>query len=98
MPSNEIEKISPQGVDQALENMSGWSAIKNHDAIHKSFKFKDFNEAWSFMNHVAAIAENMDHHPEWSNVYNKVEITLTTHDAGGISQKDIDMAKEIDDH
>jgi 4a-hydroxytetrahydrobiopterin dehydratase len=65
-------------------------------AIHRSLKFKDFGEAWGFMSRVALLAEKHDHHPEWSNVWNKVEITLSTHDAGGLSQKDVDLAKAID--
>jgi 4a-hydroxytetrahydrobiopterin dehydratase len=62
----------------------------------RSFKFRDFSEAWAFMSRVALLAEQQDHHPEWSNVYNKVEITLTTHDAGGLSARDVRMAKAID--
>jgi 4a-hydroxytetrahydrobiopterin dehydratase len=66
------------------------------DAIHRSLKFKDFNEAWGFMARVALLAEKHDHHPEWSNVWNKVEITLSTHDAGGLSERDVALAKAID--
>jgi 4a-hydroxytetrahydrobiopterin dehydratase len=66
------------------------------DAIHRGLKFKDFSEAWGFMARVALLAEKHDHHPEWSNVWNKVEITLSTHDAGGLSQRDVDLAKAID--
>ncbi len=65
-------------------------------SIHRAEKFKDFSEAWGFMARVALLAEKHDHHPEWSNVWNKVDITLTTHDAGGLSRKDVDMAKAID--
>ena len=65
-------------------------------AIHRSLKFKDFSDAWGFMTRVALLAEKHDHHPEWSNVWNKVEITLSTHDAGGLSRKDIALAKAID--
>jgi 4a-hydroxytetrahydrobiopterin dehydratase len=64
--------------------------------IHRGLKFKDFNEAWGFMARVALLAEKHDHHPEWSNVWNKVEITLSTHDAGGLSQRDVALAKAID--
>ncbi len=65
-------------------------------AIHRAVKFKDFSEAWGFMARVALLAEKHDHHPEWSNVWNKVDITLSTHDAGGLSQKDVDLAQAID--
>jgi 4a-hydroxytetrahydrobiopterin dehydratase len=74
-----------------------WKAAADHKSIHQSFTFKSFPEAFSFMTHVAFLAEKMDHHPNWSNVYNKVEITLTTHDAGGVTQKDLDLAKAITD-
>jgi len=73
-----------------------WKLGENKKSIHHSFKFKDFGEAWSFMTRVALLAEKMDHHPEWSNVYNKVEITLCTHDSGGVSDLDIKLATEID--
>ncbi len=65
-------------------------------AIHRGVTFKDFSEAWGFMARVALLAEKHDHHPEWSNVWNKVDITLSTHDAGGLSQKDVDLAQAID--
>jgi 4a-hydroxytetrahydrobiopterin dehydratase len=80
---------------------AGLHAILPHwsvkpDAIHRSLKFKDFSDAWGFMARVALLAEKHDHHPEWSNVWNKVEITLSTHDAGGLSHKDVDLAQAID--
>lgn len=90
-----IQKIDPQTTSKHLEALEGWSMASNRDAIEKTFKFKDFTAAWDFMNKVAQLAEEMDHHPEWFNVYNKVEITLTTHDVGGISERDIKMAAEI---
>ena len=74
----------------------GWVYVPDRDAIHKSFKFKDFSEAFGFMTRVAFVAEKMDHHPEWANIYNKVEVTLTTHDAGGVTQKDLTLAKAMD--
>ena len=74
----------------------GWVYVPGRDAIHKSFKFKDFSEAFGFMTRVAFVAEKMDHHPEWANIYNKVEVTLTTHDAGGVTQKDLTLAKAMD--
>jgi 4a-hydroxytetrahydrobiopterin dehydratase len=73
-----------------------WALHATRDAMTRSFKFKDFSAAWAFMSRVALLAERQDHHPEWSNVYNKVDITLTTHDAGGLSARDIRMAKAID--
>ena len=84
------------GADAALSQLSGWSAAPDKDAITKTFKFVDFNEAFGFMTRVALRADKVDHHPEWFNVYNRVDILLTTHDAGGLSQRDIDMARTID--
>ena len=80
----------------ALSELPGWTMHEHKDAITRDFAFKDFSEAWGFMSRVALMAEKLDHHPEWFNVYNKVEITLTTHDAGGLSARDIAMAKAID--
>ncbi|WKX89989.1 hypothetical protein Q1695_009100 [Nippostrongylus brasiliensis] len=74
----------------------GWKMVDGRDAVQKTFQFKDFNEAFGFMSRVALKAEKMDHHPEWFNVYNKVDITLSTHDCGGLSQKDITLAKFIE--
>ena len=79
----------------ALQKM-GWAMLEDRDAIKKEFMFKDFTESWSFMNRVALAAEKMDHHPEWFNVYNRVEVTLTTHDCSGLSQRDIDLATKMD--
>ena len=73
-----------------------WALSREGKAIERTFNFADFNEAWGFMNRVALIAEKSDHHPEWFNVYNRVEITLTTHDAGGLSQRDVDMVVAIE--
>jgi 4a-hydroxytetrahydrobiopterin dehydratase len=73
-----------------------WRMVEGRDAIERSFKFKDFSAAWAFMTRVALLAEKLDHHPEWSNVYNRVVITLTTHDAGGLSARDVAMAGAID--
>lgn len=93
-----IEKLDPQKLDEELNTLSGWKKLDDRDAIFKRFKFKNFNEAWGFMTRIAFLAEKMDHHPEWFNVYNRVDITLTTHDAGGISHRDIAMAAEIDQY
>ena len=73
-----------------------WSLTREGKAIVRTFRFADFNEAFGFMTRVALLADKADHHPEWSNVYNRVEIELTTHDAGGLSQRDADMARAID--
>ena len=89
-------KLTGTARGAALAKLAGWAEVPGRDAIHKSFKFADFNEAWSFMTRVALAAEKADHHPEWSNVYNKIEITLSTHDAGGVSDKDIKLAQFID--
>jgi 4a-hydroxytetrahydrobiopterin dehydratase len=80
----------------ALASLKGWKEVPGRDAIQRSLKFADFGEAWGFMTRVALAAEKADHHPEWSNVYNKVEIVLSTHDAGGLSDKDVALAKLID--
>lgn len=73
-----------------------WSLAREGKAIERTFQFVDFSEAWGFMSRVALLAEKADHHPEWFNVYNQVEITLTTHDAGGLSQRDVDMVGAIE--
>ena len=91
-----IEKLTGAARMTALKELSGWSDVPGRDAIKKNFQFKDFNGAWGFMSRVALLAEKMDHHPEWFNVYNKVEITLSTHDAGGLSIRDIKLAQAID--
>jgi 4a-hydroxytetrahydrobiopterin dehydratase len=82
--------------DEALRDIAGWAPVEGRGAIRRSFRFKDFNEAWGFMNRVALAAERLDHHPEWSNVWNRVEILLSTHDAGGLTRRDIDLARQID--
>ena len=76
--------------------LPGWQLVEGRDAITRAFRFKDFSEAWGFMARVALLAEAQDHHPEWFNVWNRVEILLTTHDAGGLSERDISMARAID--
>ncbi|MDR3520477.1 MAG: 4a-hydroxytetrahydrobiopterin dehydratase [Acidocella sp.] len=74
-----------------------WTLAGDGKSIRHSFKFKNFRQAWAFMSQVALLAEAMDHHPEWSNVYNRVEMTLTTHDAGGVTKRDLKLAAAIDD-
>ncbi len=81
--------------ESALTALPNWAVSADKKSIHRQFKFKDFAQAWSFMTHVALLAEKMDHHPEWSNVYNKVDITLTTHDAGGLTERDLKLATAI---
>jgi 4a-hydroxytetrahydrobiopterin dehydratase len=73
-----------------------WRMLDDRDAISRAFRFKDFSAAWAFMSRVALLAEKHDHHPEWSNVWNRVEITLSTHEAGGLSQRDVTLAQAID--
>ncbi|OQS04848.1 pterin-4-alpha-carbinolamine dehydratase [Thraustotheca clavata] len=75
---------------------SSWKMVEGRDAIQRVFEFRDFNEAWSFMSRTALIAEQGAHHPEWFNVYNRVDVTLSTHDCGGLSMNDINMAKKMD--
>jgi 4a-hydroxytetrahydrobiopterin dehydratase len=76
--------------------LEGWTAVEGRDAIHKTFIFKNFNEAFSFMTRVAMQAEKLDHHPDWSNVYNRVNVTLTTHDAKGVTERDVALALFMD--
>ena len=90
------EKLEPQAREAALRSLNGWIYDADTDAISHDFKFKSFSEAFGFMTRVALLAEKAGHHPEWSNVYNKVRITLTTHDAGGLSKKDLALAEAID--
>lgn len=92
-----IEKLTDDEIKQALSELDGWSLVEGRSAITKKFKFKDFVTAWNFMDDVAGYADENSHHPEWTNVYNRVEITLTTHDAGGVSELDIDLAEFIDE-
>jgi 4a-hydroxytetrahydrobiopterin dehydratase len=91
-----MEKLDVNARSTALAELSQWKPVEGRDAIARSFQFKDFNAAFGFMTRVALLAEKMDHHPEWFNVYNKVEVTLTTHDAGGVSQNDIAMARAME--
>jgi 4a-hydroxytetrahydrobiopterin dehydratase len=90
------EKLSAADRAQALSSLSGWREVSGRDAITKSFKFKTFNEAFGFMARVALAAEKMDHHPEWFNVYNKVDVVLATHDAQGLTELDVKLAQKMD--
>lgn len=88
--------LHPDKIYEALKELDGWKYNTMKNAITRAFTFKDFREAWAFMGRVARLAEAEQHHPDWHNVYNKVEIFLTTHDAGGVTEKDITMAEKID--
>lgn len=90
------EKLSDAEIKEALAELEGWSLVEGRAAITKKLKFKDFVATWNFMDDVAGYAEEISHHPEWTNIYNRVEITLTTHDAGGVTDLDLDMAAFID--
>jgi 4a-hydroxytetrahydrobiopterin dehydratase len=90
------EKLTGNARAAALAKLDGWSEVQGRDAIRKKFTFKDFNEAFGFMARAALVAEKLDHHPEWFNVYNRVEVTLATHDAGGVTQRDIELAQTMD--
>ena len=89
------QKLSEQARKQAFGKLKGWSKVEGRDAIARSFMFKDFNEAFGFMTRVALVAEKSDHHPEWRNVYKTVDVVLTTHDAGGVTDKDIALAEAM---
>ena len=91
-----VEALSEAERADALDGLPEWDFDEGRDAITRTIVFADFIEAFGFMTQVALIAERMNHHPEWTNVYNRVDILLTTHDAGGISPRDIDMATAID--
>jgi len=91
-----IAELTETERGQALGELAGWSLGRDGKAIERKLEFADFNEAFGFMTRVALLADKADHHPEWFNVYNRVEITLTTHDAGGLSTRDVAMAKAID--
>lgn len=90
------QRLTAEERTQALADLSGWAPSPGRDAITKDFKFKDFSQAFGFISRVALAAEKLDHHPEWSNVYNRVTITLSTHDCGGLSQLDLKLAHMID--
>jgi 4a-hydroxytetrahydrobiopterin dehydratase len=87
------EKLDHQEIKDSLKDLEGWSLLEDKDALQKDFKFKNFSEAFAFMSRSALLAEKMCHHPEWFNVYNRVEVTLNTHDAGGVTEYDLKMAK-----
>jgi 4a-hydroxytetrahydrobiopterin dehydratase len=90
-----VQKLSEAARQSALAKLDGWSEVTGRDAITRKFSFKDFNEAFGFMTRAALIAEKLDHHPEWFNVYNRVEVTLSTHDAGGVTERDVKLAESM---
>jgi 4a-hydroxytetrahydrobiopterin dehydratase len=91
-----VAKLADQEIAAALARLPGWSRVDGRSAIAKKFQFADFNAAWGFMCRVALAAEKQNHHPEWFNVWNRVEITLSTHDAGGLSARDVKLAEAIE--
>ena len=90
-----MKKLSKTEVTNKLKKLSGWKLVKGRNAITKTFKFKNFTEAFGWMTSMALYAEKKDHHPEWFNVYSTVEVTLSTHDSGGVTNLDLDMAREM---
>ena len=90
------KKLTGDARKAALARLPGWSELEDRDAIAKKFTFRDFNEAFGFMTRAALVAEKLGHHPEWFNVYKKVDVTLSTHDAGGVTELDIELAEAMD--
>jgi 4a-hydroxytetrahydrobiopterin dehydratase len=92
-----VQKLDATGRAKALTELSHWQETPGRDAIQRGFRFKDFNAAFGFMSRAALMAEKMDHHPEWSNVYNRVDVVLTTHSCGGLSELDVRLAAFMDE-
>ena len=90
------QKLTPEARADALARLPSWRPTEGRNAISRQFKFADFNSAFGFMTRVAMVAEKMNHHPEWSNVWNRVDVTLTSHDAGGLTERDIKLAEAMD--
>jgi 4a-hydroxytetrahydrobiopterin dehydratase len=90
------EKLAGETRRAALARIPEWREVEGRDAIQRRFAFKDFSRAFAFMTRAALMAEKMDHHPEWFNVYNRVEVTLSTHDAGGVTERDVKLAEFMD--
>jgi 4a-hydroxytetrahydrobiopterin dehydratase len=90
------EKLSGEARREALARLKGWQEADGRDAIRRTYEFRNFSEAFGFMARAALVAEKMDHHPEWSNVYKTVDVTLSTHDAGGLTEKDVKLAAAMD--
>jgi 4a-hydroxytetrahydrobiopterin dehydratase len=91
-----VQKLTAEARKTALAKLNGWTEVPGRDAIARKFVFKDFNQAFGFMTRAALVAEKMDHHPEWFNVYKTVEVTLSTHDAGCVTELDIKLAEAMD--
>ena len=91
------QKLTAEARKSALAKLSGWSEVAGRDAIARKFTFKNFNQAFGFMTRAVLVAEKMDHHPEWFNVYKTVEVTLSTHDAGGVTELDVKLAGAMDE-
>jgi 4a-hydroxytetrahydrobiopterin dehydratase len=91
-----VQKLTSEARKAALGKLANWSDVSGRDAITRKFTFKNFREAFAFMAKVAEVAEEMNHHPEWFNVYKTVEVTLSTHDAGGVTELDLKLAEAID--
>jgi 4a-hydroxytetrahydrobiopterin dehydratase len=90
------QKLTGEARKSALAKLNGWSMVDGRDAITRTFTFKDFNAAFGFMTRAALVAEKLDHHPEWFNVYKTVTVTLSTHDAGGLTERDVELAQAMD--
>src|SRR5581483_11777972 len=90
-----VQRLTAESRKSALAELPGWTEVGGREAIAKTFVFKDFNEAFGFMSRAALVAEKSDHHPEWRNVYKTVEVELSTHDAGGVTSRDIELAKAM---
>lgn len=90
------KKLDEKARKAALTQLPHWQPVEGRDALQRTFKFQDFNAAFGFMTRVALVAEQMNHHPEWSNVWNKVDVTLSTHDAGGLTELDLKLAAAMD--
>ena len=90
------QKLTGDALKAALGKLNGWGEVNGRNAISKKFTFEDFNAAFGFMARAALVAEKLDHHPEWFNVYNRVEVTLSTHDAGGVTELDVKLAEAMD--
>ena len=93
-----MDKLTGEARAEALAKLDNWAEVDGRDAICKTFQFDDFKQAFAFMTQTALAAEQADHHPEWFNVYNRVEVTLATHDAGGLTMKDVDLAAKMDSY